>query len=79
MPSSVAVLRISASVEPDCQVFIVSTSSHQTYAAADWLMSAILAAGTNRSRLASTERFQPYCQEHARSLVPAQVPFTFAW
>ena len=29
MPSSVARLRARASDEPDCQVFIVSTSSHQ--------------------------------------------------
>jgi hypothetical protein len=38
-------------------------------------MTAFFAAGTNLSLYASTERFQPYCQEHALSFAPVQAPY----
>ena len=74
MPSSVARLRASASVEPDCQLFVVSTSSHHMYRAGELATRSSRAAGVKNETMLFSARTQPYYPEQAGLFVPSQSP-----
>jgi hypothetical protein len=59
MPSSAARLFASAAAVPDCQVFIVSTSSHQTSSAGTTSTPAVRAAGSRKPWMSTEARVWP--------------------
>src|SRR4051812_15854880 len=78
MPSSAARLRASAAEEPDCQVLLVSTSSHQTYEAGLTSIRAAAADGTKNDVTLYWARSWPYSQEQAVVLPPVHAPYGVA-